>query len=666
MHPERLDSLGVEFVRESKRGRWEIVVIEAGTSKNGNHYSDETLKAAVDLFDGRPLQVYELTESYRGHLPAKVQAALNGGIVQNMIGVIQSPRWDETRRAIVAEAVITAEWFRDQLAAVAEAIGGPVKTFGLSITAAVEAVAETARRRVVNAIRWVDSVDVVTSPAAGGAFLRALESTLPDEEKGMNEEQIRQMIAEAIQNAPGITAEQVTEIVTEAVKAATAASAAELAKLRAQIATEAKAQRVSGIVQPMAESYDDAVAGMIISTVTEAVADDATDADIRGKARALVDALPAPVSNRPAGTVSVVTESADKIDSAIAKLWGVAEGAQLTDGVPAFSGIREMYVQLTGDTELSQTVSEAVQLPTSFPAGCGTAMHKRARKAYNQMDFGADRLISTHQPVNDFKAHEIVGVGGLTDLPVVPVNNAYTEFTVPAEEKATITAAKRGKLLPVAWETIINDDIGTVTRNVDRMSKSAKRTLAKAVFALLSANPTLTLDSKALFHADHGNIGSTAFGYASLIAARLKMLDQTEPTSLEPMGIDPKQGGLLVLPGELEAGAAEILKAKGKPGGSNNEGNAVAGWFGSDLERVIVNPFATDPTDWFLLGNPEVFETIVVSYLFGRREPEIVLADAATAYSMFTKDVIEYKIRHCWGVALADYRAAFGAIVSDG
>jgi hypothetical protein len=91
MHPERLDSLGVEFVRESKRGRWEIVVIEAGTSKNGNHYSDETLKAAVDLFDGRPLQVYELTESYRGHLPAKVQAALNGGIVQNMIGVIQSP-----------------------------------------------------------------------------------------------------------------------------------------------------------------------------------------------------------------------------------------------------------------------------------------------------------------------------------------------------------------------------------------------------------------------------------------------------------------------------------------------------------------------------------------------------------------------------------------------
>ena len=695
MKPEILDALEFCLLQEAAESRWLVQVIKAGESLNGNVYSPEVLREAVPLFEDRPVSVYDVGGGRTSHLPPKVRLAAEGGLIQATVGVLTNARWDEERQAIVAEANVTAPWFAETLKRIGAAVKGPIRTFGLSIAATVEAVADGAKR-MIQRFRWVDSVDVVTSPAAGGEFVAALEAVAEGMET-MDEQKIRALIAEALKGLTPLSEERVNQLVAEAVKGASTQIEAERAAVTEalKVAKEAKEQADKIVAEAVAEKLNTRTRGLVeivmkgfaretqdaaVRLVVSESKPEDNDDTIRGRVKAFADPLPKPQPAPRPGRVQVVQESSDKLKIAMAGLCGVMEDDEAKAGVTPFRSLAQAYVQYTGNPDalygepfvdlrrqgldaLRQGVTEDVQLSTSFTVALGTSMHKRLLKAYRRPGWGEQRLLSPQQNLTNFKIHHMVRIGGFGDIPTVSEAAEYLTGTNPTEEAPYMQAAKKGRLLEVSWEKILADDIRVITREVDQLGLAARRTFAHAVFAMLHDNPTWNQDSKALFHADHANLTTNALAYATIIAGADALWNQTEQDSGAKLLIDVRQGGLLIIPKELEDTAYEIMSWAEKPGAATY-GNQIRAMFGTvdnPMERVILDPFTTDATDWFMLANPAEYDCIVPGYLNGRSEPELLSAEAEQAYAMWYKEVLQYKIRFVWALGLADYRPAYGA-----
>ena len=107
-----------------------------------------------------------------------------------------------------------------------------------------------------------------------------------------------------------------------------------------------------------------------------------------------------------------------------------------------------------------------------------------------------------------------------------------------------------------------NSDIMQLQAIPRALAAAAIRTRSKAVANLFTMNsgvgPTLATDSKALFHADHGNIATTALGTDATAwrAARAAAFKQKELGSDAYMGVYPRY---LLIPADLYDVALVIL-----------------------------------------------------------------------------------------------------------
>lgn len=157
-----------------KPGRMLIQLISSGWSLNGNYYSAEMLKR-----DG-PRAWPKGTQSFIDHQPDEEEEKFPVGSVQLLAAVqTEDARWDEQRRALVAEVRLFEPW-RTPLMEMARAEQEDgVKAVGLSIRAYATGEPGEAEGRsgmIIERIEQGRSVDFVTKPAAGGAILAVLES----------------------------------------------------------------------------------------------------------------------------------------------------------------------------------------------------------------------------------------------------------------------------------------------------------------------------------------------------------------------------------------------------------------------------------------------------------------------------------------------------------
>ena len=163
---------------------WEIVVLQEGLSKNGTFYSSELLKKTAALFEGAHVFAFGFGQKF-DHLTDAAKSALPGGFVKNLVGWIEKPHFDangagQGKAAIVASfrTSDSAQWLRDLMK---EAFtSGHADSLGFSIDAEGSASAmihEGKEARRVDSIQKVNSVDVVTYPAAGGKLTRLVAST---------------------------------------------------------------------------------------------------------------------------------------------------------------------------------------------------------------------------------------------------------------------------------------------------------------------------------------------------------------------------------------------------------------------------------------------------------------------------------------------------------
>lgn len=321
--------------------------------------------------------------------------------------------------------------------------------------------------------------------------------------------------------------------------------------------------------------------------------------------------------------------------------------------------IKEAYVEITGDRLVTGRMRDCDQSrmrealgSSTFDDVLGNSITRRMLADYRAaVDFDGWRQIASVVPVSDFRTQERTRFGGYGDLPAVNESADYTALTSPSDEKATYGVTKRGGLETITLEMIKNDDAGVVRRVPIKLSRAAKRTLAKFVFDFLRSNPTI-YDTKAFFHADHSNLLTAALDATSLAAHRLLMLKQTELSSADRIGIAPKT---LVVPVDLQEAAVNLFKLS-----TNNEKTFIQAM----TMNIIPVWYWTDANDWCTVADPMDIPGIEIGFLDGREEPELFVQDAPNQGSMFSADKLTYKIRHIYGGAVADWRCATKAVVA--
>lgn len=332
-------------------------------------------------------------------------------------------------------------------------------------------------------------------------------------------------------------------------------------------------------------------------------------------------------------------------------------------GVPRFRSIKEAYVALTGDVEVTGRVDRATRLTESLQTTdwadiMAATMNRRMVRDYGMLNLDTWRQFTDIVPVSNFKQQERVRFGGYANLPTVAQGAAYLPLTSPTDEKATYTPAKRGGTEDVTREMIINDDVASISKIPGRMARAAAQTLHEFVYEFLNpaTNPNIYTGT-ALYLAGQLNIGSAALASdgVALGAARLRMKKQLQGDNSKRLGIRARY---LLVPPDLESVAYGLVTPAA----------GVYNTVPTFLQRLAIVPIVvdywTDTTDWALAADRADVVGLEVGFINGNETPEMFVADIPNVGAMFTNDKITYKIRHEYGGAVTDFRAFDGSIVA--
>ncbi|MBP6786280.1 MAG: hypothetical protein KA170_01725 [Candidatus Promineofilum sp.] len=332
---------------------------------------------------------------------------------------------------------------------------------------------------------------------------------------------------------------------------------------------------------------------------------------------------------------------------------------------PTLRSFGDLYVALTGDIYF-RGVFDAGR--AQFSGATTSTLPNLAVDAMNRViteQFAALEHYRWYERVaavepNDGRLHDMkwITLGGIGNLPAVNEGAAYTELDV-ADAQESAAFVKRGGYVGITREMIKNGDIMQLQAIPRALAAAAVRTRSAAISALFTANsgvgPTLAQDSKALFHADHGNLATTALGTDATAwrAARSECFQQAELGSGKPLGVFPR---FLLVPAELYDTALSILGyGEGMPTAYMPE--AQSRGFADPRPIPLVVPDWTDATDWAYVVDPALFPVIQMSYSQspgGRQHPipELFAVVSETSGLLFSNDVLPIKVRDEFAVGV--------------
>jgi hypothetical protein len=370
---------------------------------------------------------------------------------------------------------------------------------------------------------------------------------------------------------------------------------------------------------------------------------------------------------------NMITE-AEKIQAAFDRMFDLEVDARFA-GVRAFGSIREAYARVSGDpsvrgisgySTLGQIrvderapitrISEADMTTANFSYLLGVSMNKRLLHDYQAWP-AEWRRFCTEVPIRDFKQQTRVRLGAFGSLSTVAEDAAYTTVTL-SDTAATYSATKRGNIVTISRETIVNDDLHAIKQIPTKLAVAAAYTLAEFVYGFMSSNGNI-YDGNALFDAtNHKNLGSSALSSSAMQAGVTAMREQTNYAS-KRIGLRPKY---LIVPPELEFTGLVLVKSAGVPGSNNNDINPMMGY-----TQLIVSPqlpAAGTPSNssWYLAADPAEVDTIEIGFVGGQVNPALFIQDNPLFGLNFTQDAVSYKCRHEYGGAVMDWRGLYRGI----
>ena len=637
---EELLELREAILISPERREVEVTVLEAGLSRNGWFYTPELLASTAPLFEG--------ARAFADH-PAPADRPERS--VRDMVGWYHSPRFEPAsggqpaRLKATLKVLESAAWLWTTIAeSVAE--GRPFIGLSVDFVGAVKPGRRNgAAVKEVQAVRQLLSVDVVTRPSAGGRFERILNA---EQEEFMPETGVplpprRERLGEA---APVV--EEAQQLL-EAARAERRVAECERTLDRLLAGTK--------LPEPFQGKLRRRFAGT--AATTEAIQE-----AIDEEAAALASVLDAQLISGMGAEKATITSRTelDRFQAALDLLLGVELAESERAGLPRLGGIREAYVQATGDPNISGAtdferalIREADTTVASFSFLLGTSMNKRLLKEYQAWPNEWVKFASV-VPIKDFKQQDRIRLASFGSLPVVNEDTPYTTVSL-TDTRATYKAQKYGNIVAISREVIVNDDLQAIRQIPQKLAVAAAYTLAEFVYGFLSGGRSTTIyDGNDLFDAaagpfNHGhNRRVDALATAGLTEGITTMKEQTNLAG-KRIGLKP---AFLVVPPELEFTALQLMKSGGLPGGNQNDINPIMGYC-----EVIVSPQLSNVVEWYLIADPRMVDTLEVGFVGGQVNPVLLVQDQPLFGLNFTQDVISYKVRHEYGGAVVDYRGFY-------
>ena len=357
------------------------------------------------------------------------------------------------------------------------------------------------------------------------------------------------------------------------------------------------------------------------------------------------------------GGVVVVEDARDKMRAGVVAALSARAGVAKDDPRNEFRGLslmeiaraqlESMGVNTRGMRGLEVANVAFTHSGSDFPALFEDTANKVLLNAYGNF---ADnwRQIAYVGSVSDFKVNSRLRTGSFNDLAVVPEGGEYEGGTF-GEEKETIQAQTKGRILTVTRQMIVNDDLDALSRAAGMLGRAAARTVQQDVISVLTGNPTMS-DGNALFSSNHENLASSGavISVASLGAARTAMRLQKEPGGRDYIGLTPS---ILLTPVALEDSARTIISSQSDPAKSNSRtANPV-----QNMATALSDPRldADSATAWYLLASPNDAPVVEIAFLDGVETP---FTEQMTGFEV---DGVAWKVRLDYGVGANDFRGGY-------
>lgn len=651
---------------------WDAILIRAGLNGNTTRfYPDAVLREAAPLFEGRPIFVKGDVEHLKGE----------GKDVRNIVGYVGNVRFVEGAAPDTGRLLSTVT-FLAAASGLPEVIReawarGKKDLVGLSIDAIGGAKKETRGGKPVRTatkITKVNSVDLIVEPGAGGGLVRLVEAADPATHEENSDMKLKERMLEAIKarnpakaatiNLETVSDEDLETAYREALATASSAPAGPAGtdideKIR-MVEARANARVTIGAAKLPPAAKDKLLADF---GARERFVEADVDAAIKGERDYLARFTESGKPVLGGLDIEVTEPRSKKVGEMLDAFFDPAHKDHRS--VQSF---RECYIDITGDRRVTGRVEDCDRVRMrealgdedfrealasgSFSNVLGNSITRRMIADYRtQNQYDVWRPIGNIVPINDFRSQDRTRFGGYGDLPAVLESGAYDPLGSPTDEKASYSVSKKGGTEDITLEMIKNDDVGSVRQIPVKLSRAAKRTLAKFVLDMIRTNPT-AYDGVALFHATHGNLGAAALDATSFAAARLAMLKQAEKDSADRLGVNLKN---LLVPPDLQETAVNLF----------NRNTNLDKTFVQMLSPTILPVwYWTDANDWAATADPLECPTIEVGFLDGNEEPELFVQDTPTVGSMFTHDKLTWKIRHIYGGVPVEFRGLYKAVVA--
>lgn len=300
------------------------------------------------------------------------------------------------------------------------------------------------------------------------------------------------------------------------------------------------------------------------------------------------------------------------------------------------------------------TYRSAMNTTSDFAVLLENVMHKMLQGAYAVTPDTWRRFCATGS-VSDFRAHNRYMMGSFGALDSKTEAGEFKSKSIPDAAKESVTIGTKGNIIAVSREVIVNDDMNALAQLSFMLGRAAKLSIERDVYAFLALNSGmggLLNDGKAVFHADHGNIGTgAALSVTSIDADRVLMGKQTDISGNEILDIKP---AILLLPSSLGGTARGINGAQYDPDTPNKlqKPNIVMG-----LYSDIVDTARLSGTRRYSFADPAIAPVLEVDFLDGAQEPVLETKDG------WNVDGTEMKVRIDYGVCGVGY---VGAVVNAG
>jgi len=316
-----------------------------------------------------------------------------------------------------------------------------------------------------------------------------------------------------------------------------------------------------------------------------------------------------------------------------------------------------------------------------FPLFLLTTIRHQLRKGFTRRASVWDQYMGVER-AEDFREHTVSQLNGLTGMGPVPEFDEYPRIRSSEEMGPPFSVGKHGGVYGVTYEMVINDEANVIlNRTPTELGKMSAAYVSQVAVALIESNPNY-IDGKPFFTTEArtglpaGNefTGAGAEPSEDNLVTIIEQMRGTTDTEGFPIEITPEN--ILTRSERVRLNFKRIQRSQETVGAqapasviSLDKGN-MNPWAGDEMlpGKVIVESYLKDPNDWILFANVER-PAFIISFLRDKRDPLIGIEDpgirdaASGAADPYTLDFdeIRFKLRHVFGVALGDPRAAIRA-----